>query len=103
MRIRLHAEAEAELEQAAAWYDDERPGLGDELLLEARCALAAVAETPDAWPRWPDAPARVPPVRRFLVSRFPYALAYQVFPDMIVVLAVAHTSRRPQYWSGRVA
>jgi hypothetical protein len=32
VRLALLAEAESELDDAAAWYDDQRPGLGDELL-----------------------------------------------------------------------
>lgn len=36
MRIELHTEAEAELEEACDFYDGERPGLGQELLVEVR-------------------------------------------------------------------
>jgi plasmid stabilization system protein ParE len=101
VRLELHAEAEAELAAAAAWYDDQRPGLGDDLLEEVDVACEALRTGPNAWPRWPDAPPREPPIRRFLLRRFPFALAYQVFADRIVVLAVAHTSRAPMYWASR--
>lgn len=30
MRLELHPEARAELRSAALWYDEQRPGLGDE-------------------------------------------------------------------------
>jgi hypothetical protein len=60
----LLAEAEAELDDAAAWYDERRVGLGDDLLREVHGALIVISEAPDAWPRWPDAPARIPPIRR---------------------------------------
>jgi toxin ParE1/3/4 len=101
VRIKLHADAEAELEEAAVWYDGQRPGLGDELLAEVQDGLAIIAQAPAAWPRWPDAPKLEPLVRRFLVRRFPYSLAYQAYPELLVVLAVAHTSRRPFYWIAR--
>lgn len=101
MRLALLAEAEAELEHAATWYDDQSDGLGDELVVIAREAMVVVAESPDTWPAWPGAPARIPPIRRFLLPRFPYALAYQTFPDLIAVLAVVHLRRRPLYWIGR--
>jgi hypothetical protein len=81
VRIALLAEAEAELKHAAAWYDERSDGLGDELLDVAREAMLLIRETTETWPFWPGAPARVPPIRRFLLPRFPYALAYQVFPD----------------------
>jgi plasmid stabilization system protein ParE len=43
------------------------------------------------------------PRRRFVVPRFPYSVAYQVYDTRIVVLAVAHSSRRPLYWLNRTA
>ena len=103
MKLVLHADVEGELDQAAAWYDDHRVGLGDRLLAEMRDALAAIAEAPNAWPSWPDTPALVPPIRRLVVPRFPYAIGYQVYADQVVVLAIAHSSRRPSYWLDRVA
>ena len=101
MRLALLAEAEAELEAAATWYDDRSEGLGDEFVAVAREAMMLVVEAPESWPVWPEAPARIPPIRRFLMPRFPYALAYQVFPGLLAVLAVVHVRRRPLYWIGR--
>ena len=101
MRVRLHPDAEEELFQAAAWYDDQRSGLGDDLVAEMTKWLEVIAEEPTMWPRWPEGPKLIPPVQRVLTDRFPYAIAYQVFAEHVAVLAFAHTSRRPFYWSGR--
>ena len=101
MRLALLAEAEAELDNAAAWYDEQREGLGDDLLQAVQNALDAIAEAPEAWPLWPGAPPRDPPLRRFVLPRFPYAIAYQMHTAFVAVLAVAHASRRPFYWVGR--
>ena len=101
MRLALLAEAEAELDDAATWYDDRSEGLGDEFISVAREAILLIAESAETWPLWPGAPARIPPIRRFLLPRFPYALAYQIFPDLLAVLAVVHVRRRPLYWIGR--
>jgi plasmid stabilization system protein ParE len=49
--------------------------------------------------RFPEMFARVHgDVRRMIVSRFPYAVFYQVEADRIVVLAVLHTARDPESW-----
>ena len=40
-------------------------------------------------------------IRRLLLRRFPYMVIYEVFPDEVMVLAVAHVSRRPHYWIER--
>ena len=45
MRLALLAEAEAELEDAAAWYDDRSEGLGEEFLSVAREAAHLIAES----------------------------------------------------------
>jgi hypothetical protein len=102
VKIELHPEAEAELFEAAAWYDDQLPGLGDDLLAELGRWLDTIAETPAVWPKWPDAPALNPPIRRVIADHFPYAIAYRAHSDCIRVLAFAHTSRRPLYWMERI-
>jgi hypothetical protein len=39
VRLELHPEARAELRSAALWYDERRPGLGDEFIVEVSAAL----------------------------------------------------------------
>lgn len=75
MRLALLAEAEAKLDDAATWYDDRSEGLGDEFMDVSREAMMPIVDSPDTWPLWPKAPARLPPIRRFLLPRFPYAIA----------------------------
>ena len=40
--------------------------------------------------------------RRVLVWRFPFSIIYFLESGQIVVVAVAHQSRRPDYWRVRV-
>jgi toxin ParE1/3/4 len=59
-------------------------------------AVERIAESPE---RWPIFRVRYHWVR---LHRFPYLLYYQVLDDVtILVLAVAHASRRPGYWLRR--
>lgn len=39
--------------------------------------------------------------RRFVMHDYPYTLVYRVMPEAIIIVAVAHHSRRPGYWAGR--
>ncbi len=39
--------------------------------------------------------------RRYLLRRFPYSIIYQVTPEELRILAVAHHTRRPGYWAHR--
>ncbi|HIP58812.1 MAG TPA: hypothetical protein EYH01_00115 [Campylobacterales bacterium] len=40
--------------------------------------------------------------RRCLVNRFPFGLVYRIEGDTIVIVAVMHLSRKPDYWYSRV-
>ena len=99
--MQLHRQAEEELYEAARWYEDQLPGLGNDLLIEVDHWLDVIPDTPLGWPEWPGAQKLDPSVRRAVLKRFPFAIAYQVFEARMVVLAFAHTGRRPLYWSSR--
>jgi plasmid stabilization system protein ParE len=43
-----------------------------------------------------------PEIRRSLLARFPYAIVYGIDDQTIVVIAVAHTHRKPRYWITRI-
>lgn len=104
MRLKLHPEAEEEIFQDAAWYDEQRTGLGDEFLQHVDRWFGVILETPRVWPLWPGAPPNpVAPIRRVVLDRFPHSIAYQVFATHVLVLAVAHDSRRPFYWRNRTS
>ncbi len=42
-------------------------------------------------------------VRRFLLDRFPYSVIAACLEDELVVVAIAHHSRKPGYWRKRLA
>ena len=100
-RFRLEAEASAELEDAAVWYDRQRPGLGLEFVQAVDAVFAQIADWPGIGRPVPGLPDDVP-ARRFPVHRFPYHVAYLEWHGVIRVLAFAHDRRRPGYWFSRV-
>src|SRR5689334_14399375 len=100
MTLRLLAEAEEETREAAHWYEQRRAGLGDAFLDALAQALAQVERNPRLHGVIPEAPA-ARDVRRTLLRRFPYAVIYEIRDTEILVLAVAHTRRRPGYWLSR--
>ena len=70
-RVQIRFVAEADLEEARNWYDDQRPGLGDEFLVSIAEALTRLEETPERYPVYYKG------FRRILTERFPYKLFYQ--------------------------
>ncbi len=81
MKVQLHREAQQDIDEAALWYDDQEPGLGDEFLAEVGQRLASLASQPHVWPLWPGTRQGLYPIRRRLMTRFPYGIAYQVVGD----------------------
>src|SRR5205823_5030710 len=94
-RLSLRGEAEADIEAAAEWYEDQRAGLGLEFTRVVRAALATIERDPLLYPF-----ARGE-VRRALVRRFPYAVYFLVAPEAVVVIACLHVRRDPQVWKQR--
>jgi len=99
VKVVLHAGAAADLTSAGDWYESQRPGLGLELRDEIARAFDTIVASPTSWPQWPGAKDEA--VRRFLLPRFPFAVAYMIEPDVIRVLAIAHVKRRADFWRRR--
>jgi len=95
--LQFHPDAERELEDAADFYDRARPGLGTDFLEEVERVTRRILAHPQS------APLARGLTRRAVVTRFPYAVLYVVITDGVRVNAVAHSRRRPFYWSDRTA
>lgn len=95
MPTRIVAEAERELGEAIARYEEIEAGLGIRLKDEARAAIAWIEAHP-AIPR-----IRPAGYRRVNLKIFRYYVAYAMRADTIWVLAIAHGHRRPEFWKQR--
>lgn len=100
MLVQFHPGAKFDLASADDWYETQRPGLATELEAAVDRALVDIVAAPLAWPRWLDIAPELG-VRRYVLRRFPFALAFTVEAERIVVLAVAHAKRSPEYWLSR--
>lgn len=99
--LRFDDEAVEELESAAQWYETNREGLGIEFVYAVREALLRVSERPHTWPLKGGVPPHLN-VKHFVLRRFPYAVVFIELDNEIRVLAIAHTSREPGFWRGRL-
>jgi plasmid stabilization system protein ParE len=95
VEVRLRPEAEQDLTDAAAWYEAQRPGLGQRFLDEAQAMLSAISERPLAY----QLVHRT--ARRAILRRFPFGIFYRVEPDQAVVVGIFHGSRDPNSWKAR--
>jgi plasmid stabilization system protein ParE len=91
----VNPEAEADLADAKAYYDQRSPGLGDDFIL-------CVEEVFDRLQRTPGLYAKVfQDLRLALIRRFPYAVIYRIDEEQVTVVAVYHTRRDPRWWQER--
>ncbi|MFW5692736.1 MAG: type II toxin-antitoxin system RelE/ParE family toxin [Thermoguttaceae bacterium] len=100
MRLRILAEAEAELLEAMRYYEQRQNGLGFDLHDCVDEVLCTIGEAPYRFPVYEGKQPRRE-YRRVLVKRFPYIIVYQVRDAEVLVVAIAQTSREPGYWESR--
>lgn len=94
MRLTLLTTAAAELDDAFDYYENELPGLGRRFLNEVLLAFSRIADFPDAYP------LVTAQNRRCLLAKFPYGILYHYDSSAaeIVVVAIGHLHRKPDYW-----
>jgi toxin ParE1/3/4 len=81
---------------ATRWYLREAgPARADKFQTEIRRVLSLLQRMPAI-----GTPSRHG-VRKFLLRRFPYTIVYRDEVNLIRVIAVAHHSRKPEYWIAR--
>jgi toxin ParE1/3/4 len=99
-QVELDPAARAELDEAAARYDQDYEGRGLRFYTAVERVLQVIAALPESGHVYPGVRAELQ-VRRRLVPGFPFAIAYRISGEIIRVDAVIHTRRRPGYWRRR--
>ena len=95
MNLRIVDQAADELGDAIARYESIESGLGVRLKQDVKTAVAWIADHAEL-PR-----SRPMGYRRVNLKVFPYYIAYIIHSEVIWVLAIAHSARRPEYWITR--
>jgi toxin ParE2 len=96
VKARFIAPAQQELDTAVERYNAKAPSLGYALFDEVVSASQRLCDFPELWPKVRQG------IRRCRLKRFPYSLLYRADAGEIVVIAVMHHRRRPDYWRSRL-
>lgn len=80
----------------ADYYDEKHEDLGSDFLEEVRRVAIEAVKNPDHGSPYGRH------TRRRRLKRFPHWLVYIPSGDGIKVIAVAHPSRKPGYWTDRL-
>jgi plasmid stabilization system protein ParE len=91
-----HPLAESELVDSAKFYEGRREFLGETFLDLVDETIAKIRRNPEMGRLGKSR------MRSWKVRRFPFRIVYLLQPQRIWIVAVAHLSRRPDYWVGRL-
>jgi plasmid stabilization system protein ParE len=90
-------EVQQDIDEAYSWYEDRRPGLGEEFLSCVDACIQVISRMPELYAKVHEE------YRRALVRRFPYAIFYEYSGGKLIVYSIFHTSRNPKKWRNRLA
>lgn len=101
MNLRVHPEVDDEVKAAVSYLNAQRPNAGEQFFAEYQTHLQRILDDPWSLPKLETAPRRLD-IRRTLIRRYHYLVIFEMrSDDEILLLAVAHGSRRPNYWMKR--
>lgn len=95
MKFSFHPEAEEEFFAAIDYYEDCKIGLGYDFSIEIYSSIDRIKSFPKAWTLLEK------DIHRCLINRFPYGIIYTIDDNEIIILAIMHLHREPDYWKHR--
>jgi plasmid stabilization system protein ParE len=95
MEVRYLDSAREEAFAAADYYEQQAKGLGADFFAVLNDEVEMVIAEPGIGARYEIG------TRRLVLPRFPYNLVYEVHDDHLLIVAVAHPRRNPDYWRWR--
>ena len=93
--VRFHSSAELEMNEAAAWYERPQKNLGKRFLATVQDAINRIQLDPELYPYAQS------DVQRCLTRVFPFGILFRRRPGFILIMAVMHLNRDPNYWQNR--
>jgi plasmid stabilization system protein ParE len=93
MRLRYRAQALADIDAIHQYLEERSPSGARSVLRAIYASIQLIAERPLSYQRTDD-----PDIRVHVVQRYRYKIFYSVSGDVVEIIHVRHTSRRP--WAG---
>jgi plasmid stabilization system protein ParE len=89
-------EAIDDVAQAVEWYESREPGLGAQFRRQVESTCSDILQHPLVWRE------RRGGYRRVNIPGFPFYLAYFLREERVLIAAVGHGSRHPDWWKRRI-
>lgn len=100
-KVKISPEAAQEFEEAAAWYEQEQRGLGTRFLNAFQNAVQLLREPNPPLTNVQGKAGKLG-ARKLILHKFPFSLIVREMHQSLVIVALAHHSRRPGYWKERI-
>ena len=96
MKSKFHLEAMIEFDEAGDFYSVRSEELGERFRSHIQSSIEEIEDSPHSWPMFDQ------DIRRYVVDEFPFVIIYMELEDLVLIVAVMHTSRKPGYWRSRI-
>ncbi len=93
--VLFHPDAEAEMIHAAGYYEQQQKDLGKRFLVSVQETIERIQINPLLFP------VVHLDVHRCLIKIFPFGILFKILQDQIIIIAVMHIHRNPDYWKNR--
>lgn len=96
MKYNFHPAALIEYSEAVQFYAENNIELAQNFINAVEDTIFRIIESPQRYPVIDE------DIHRCLVRKFPYAILYTIENEYILIIAVMHCSRKPEYWQERL-
>ena len=96
MSVKILEPAKREFIEAIKYYNLQTSGLGFEFETEILKSIDRICNYPESWSKIPAE------TRKCRCNRFPYNIIYFQENNVIVIVAIMHSKRKPEYWEKRI-
>jgi len=79
------------MQEAFDWYEQQKPGLGELFITELNTYFNKLKSNPGFYGKI------YKNFRQVVLKKFPYALVYEIIKTDVLLFAVFHTSRNPNF------
>ena len=95
MEIEFLEPAYLEYQEAIEFYNLQSEGLGNKFFSEIDRTISIIRNYPEGFTEYTKN------TRKAVVNIFPYNIIYSIQKEKIIVIAIAHQHRKPNYWVNR--
>lgn len=87
--------AESDFTESLCWYAERDILAANDFEQEFQRVITELQTDPESYPLYDD------PYRFILMRKFPFRVIFRMDENSVIVMAVAHASRSPDYWQTR--